>query len=194
MRCRQCWLGHRGKALQLLSPGGGPADVGGRRDAVEVVALDAELGSEMVRVPPPLEGVVHDGVGGGLAMLETVSGSVKTSLLAGDLFVEPSDGGHNLGFPPLLGVALPLCPHSSFFSSCMAVPPPGAAIGGPLGPFSCLASLGKVPDRPTGLGGLPEAAAGVEVRPGLPGLRQSSFGLAQGGSPIRQAEANDGIA
>ncbi len=55
-----------------------------------------------------------------------------------------------------------------------------------------LAGLGEIPDRLTRLAGLPHTAAGVEVGPGLSGLLQGRFGLAQGGGPIRQADAHDG--
>ncbi len=102
--------------------------------------------------------------------------------------------GATWAVPPLLGVDLPLRPHPGFFSGGVAVPPPGAMLGGPLGLFACLAGLGEISDRPTGLAVLPDTAAGVQVGPSLPGLGESGFGLAQGGGPIRQADAHDGVA
>ena len=61
------------------------------------------------------------------------------------------------------------------------------------GLFACLAGLGEIPDRLTRFGGLPATAASIQVGSGLPGLGQGGFHLAQGGGPIRQADADDGV-
>ena len=164
--------------MELLPLRGSSAQLGGGGEAVEVVAFCADAFGEVPCLPLLFEPVVKDGSACGLAMLETVGGPVEAGLVEGDLPVEPGDRGSDVGLPPLLGGDLPLRPHPSFFSSGVAVPPPGAMIGGPLGLLACLAGLGEVPDGPTRLAGLPETAAGVQVGPGLLGLGQSAFGLA----------------
>ena len=64
----------------------------------------------------------------------------------------------------------------------------------PLGLFACVAGLCEISDRPTCLAVLPATAAGLQVGPGLLGSGQSGFGLAQGGGPIRQVDAPNGVA
>ena len=171
----------------------GQLGVSGRRaEAVEVIALCADAFGEVPGVSLLFEPVVNDGLARGLPMLETIGDPVEAGSVEGDLLVERVIMGRR-GLPTAVGRRSPVRPHPSFFSSCMAVPPTGAMIGGPLGLFPCLPGLGEVPDRSTRLGGLPDTAAGLQVGPSLLGLGQSGFGLAQGGGPIRQADADDGV-
>ncbi len=129
-----------------------------------MVSLCGDAFGEGPGVPLLFEPVVNDRLACGLAMLETVGGPVQSGLMESDLLVEPGDHGGDVGFPPLLGVDLALRRHHRFFSSRIAVPPPGAMIGGPLGVF-----------------------------PRLLGFCPSGFGLLQGSGPIRQADADDGL-
>ena len=154
----------------------------------------ADALGQVPRVPLLFEPVVDDHFACGLAMLETVGGLVEGGLMEGDLLVEPGNHGGNVGFPLMLGADLTLRRDPGFFSGGMAVLPSAGVIGGPLGLLACLAGLGQIPYCPTRLAVLPDTAAGFQVGPGLPDLGESGFCLAQGGSPIWQADAGDGIA
>jgi hypothetical protein len=164
---------------------GSSAYFGSGRQAVEVVALRAEVFGEIPGVTLLVEPVVDDRSAGGLPMLETVRGSVDAGLLEGDLLVEPGDGGRDVGFPTFLRLEFLVRPHPGFSSSYVTVPPAGAMVGGLLSLWACLAGLGEISNGPTGLAVLPDTGAGFQVGACLPGLRQGRFGLAQGGRPIR---------
>jgi hypothetical protein len=102
------------EGFELLSMHGSLAHLGGGRQAVKVVAFGAEALGELAGLALLFEPVVNDLSPDGLPMLETVGGPVEAGLVEGDLLVEPSDGGSDLAFPPLLGIGLPLYPHPGF--------------------------------------------------------------------------------
>jgi hypothetical protein len=170
------------------------AYVGWGGEAVELVSLGAEAFGEVPGLPLLSEPMVNSRSAGGLSTLETVGGPVEAGFVEGDLLVEPGDGLGDVSCPALSGVDLALRPNRGFLSGGMAVPPPRAMIGGEFSLCPCLAGMGEIPYRATRLGGLPDTAAGLQVGSGLAGFCQGGFGLAQGGGPIRQTDAHDGVA
>jgi hypothetical protein len=107
----ECWR----EGFELLCSRGSSAHVRGGREAVEVVPLCAEALGEVLGVPLLFEPVVNNDSACCLPMLETVGGPVQTGLVEGDFLVEAREHRSYVGFPPLLGVDLPLRPYPTSF-------------------------------------------------------------------------------
>jgi hypothetical protein len=127
---------------------GRSAYLGGGGEAVEEVALGGKQVGEVAGVTLLFKPIAGDHLAGGEPTVESVSGAIQVGLTAGGVLVETADDGSNVGFPPVMGVDLPLCPHGGFLAAGTAIPPTVAIITGELGLLARVASLGKIPDRP----------------------------------------------
>ena len=111
-----------------------------------MVAHGGKAVGEGARAALLFEPVVNDRSAGSEPTLELVRSAFQAGLVEGDLGIEPGNGGPDVGFPPFLGLDLPLRPHPGLFSGGVAVPPADPIAGNLFGLSTGVANQGEIPD------------------------------------------------
>ena len=135
---------------------------------------------------------MDDGPGWRLPLLDAGAGLVEGGLQLGDPLVEHCHLGGDVSLPALVGVGLPSRPHGHLLAAGATLPPPGAVVGGPLGPLPLRLGVGQVTGGPPGVGARPDTRAGIRLVRARVGLFEGLLRLAQCDGPVRQADVRDG--
>jgi hypothetical protein len=149
---------------------------------------------ELVGVSLLCDAKVEDGPGRGFPSVQTGGSLIDRGLVKGNVVVQAGDLGCHVRVPASLGIRFSYRPLRCRLPGCVAVPPAVSVLDGPLGALPFSAGFGQVPDRPRGLGAGSDATAVRQIGSSLPCPLKGLFGLAQGGGPVRQSDADDRLA